>query len=36
MGSKINTNARKADFESGAYGTFDFEDILNNDSQDSN
>ena len=34
MGSQINTNARKADFESAASRTFDFEKILNNDSQD--
>ena len=34
MGSQINTNARKADFESVAFRTFDFEKILNNDSQD--
>ena len=34
MGSQINTNARKADFESAAFRTFDFENILNNDSQD--
>ena len=34
MGSQINTNARKADFESAAFRTFDFENIRNNDSQD--
>ena len=34
MGSQINTNARKADFESAAFRNFDFEKILNNDSQD--
>ena len=34
MGSQINTNARKADFESAAFKTFNFEKILNNDSQD--
>ena len=34
MGSQINTNARKADFESIPFRTFDFERILNNDSQD--
>ena len=34
MGSEINTNARKADFESAAFRTFNFENILNNDSQD--
>ena len=34
MGFRINTNARKADFESAAFRTFDFEKILNNDSQD--
>ena len=34
MGSQINTNARKGDFESTAFRTFDFEKILNNDSQD--
>ena len=34
MGSQINTNARKPDFESAAFRTFDFENILNNDSQD--
>ena len=30
----INTNARKTDFESIAFRTFDFERILNKDSQD--
>ena len=34
MGSQINTNARKTDFESAAFRTFDFEKILNIDSQD--
>ena len=34
MGSEINTNARKADFESGAFRNFNFLKILNNDSQD--
>ena len=34
MGSQINTNARKADFESTACRTLNFENILNNDSQD--
>ena len=34
MGSQINTNARKVDFESIAFRTFDFERVLNNDSQD--
>ena len=34
MGSQINTNARKADFESIAFRTFDFKRILNSDSQD--
>ena len=34
MGSQINTNARKAGFESTAFRNFDFEKILNNDSQD--
>ena len=34
MGSQINTSARMADFESIAFRTFDFERILNNDSQD--
>ena len=34
MGSPINTNTRKADFESAAFRTFDFEKILNNDRQD--
>ena len=34
MGSQINTKARKADFESSVFGTFDFEKILNNGSQD--
>ena len=34
MGSRINTSARMADFESIALRTFDFERILNNDSQD--
>ena len=33
MGSQINTSARMADFESIAFRTFDFERILNNDSQ---
>ena len=36
MGSQININARKADFESAAFRTLDFEKILNNDSQDPN
>ena len=31
---KLNTTARKADFESAAFRNFDFEKILNNDSQD--
>ena len=35
MGSQINTNARKADFGPAALRNFDFEKILNNDSQDS-
>ena len=34
MGSQINTDARKADLESTAFRTFDFERILHNDSQD--
>ena len=34
MGSQINTNAKKADFESNTFTTFDFEKILNNYSQD--
>ena len=34
MGSQINTNARKVNFESAAFRTFDFEKILNNDSKD--
>ena len=34
MGSQIKTDARKADFESSAFRTFDFEKILHNDSQD--
>ena len=34
MGSQINANARKADFESAAFRIFDFENILNSDSQD--
>ena len=34
MGSQINTNARKVDFESATFRTFDFENVLNNDSQD--
>ena len=34
MGSQINASARMADFESIAFRTFDFERILNNDSQD--
>ena len=34
MGSQINTNARKTNFESAAFRNFDFEKILNNDSQD--
>ena len=34
MSSQINTNARKADFESAVFRNFDFEKILNNDSQD--
>ena len=33
MDSQLNTNARKADFEFAAFRTFDFEKILNNDSQ---
>ena len=32
MGSQINTNARKLDFESAAFRNFDFEKILNKDS----
>ena len=34
MGSQINTNARKADFESAVFRNFDFQKMLNNDSQD--
>ena len=34
MGSRINTNTRKADVESGAFKTFDIEKTLNNDNQD--
>ena len=34
MGSQINTNVRKADFKTAAFRTFDFEKILNNDSED--
>ena len=34
MGPQINTNARKADVESGAFRTFKFEKILNNHNQD--
>ena len=34
MGSQINTNARKADFESAAFRNCDIDKILNNDSQD--
>ena len=34
MGSQINTSVRKADFKSIAFRTFDFERILNNDTQD--
>ena len=34
MGSQINTSARMADFDSITFRTFDFERILNNDSQD--
>ena len=34
MGSQINTNTRKTNFESVALRTFDVEKILNNDSQD--
>ena len=34
MGFQINTNAKKTDFESTAFRTFDFEKVLNNDSQD--
>ena len=34
MGSQINTNVRKKDFEYVAFRTFDFEKILNNDIQD--
>ena len=34
MGSQINTNARKADFESSAFRNFDFQKMLNNVSQD--
>ena len=33
MDSQLNTNVRKADFEFTAFRTFDFEKILNNDSQ---
>ena len=33
MGSQINTGARMADSQSIAFRTFDFERILNNDSQ---
>ena len=34
MGFQITNNARKADFESAAFRTLDFEKILNNDRQD--
>ena len=34
MGSQINTNTRKTNFESVALRTFDFQKILNNYSQD--
>ena len=34
MGSEISTSTRKADFESAAFRTFNFNNILNNDSQD--
>ena len=34
MCSQISTDARIEDFESAAFRTFDFEKILNNDSQD--
>ena len=34
MGSQINTNARKADFESAAFRNLDFEKILNSDMPD--
>ena len=33
MAFQTNTNARKEEFESIAFRTFDFEKILNNDSQ---
>ena len=35
IGLQINTSTRKADFESVAFRTFDFENILNNDNEDS-
>ena len=34
MGSQINTDASKGDFQSAAFRTFDFEKILNNESLD--
>ena len=34
MASQINTDARKADLKSATFRTFDFKEILNNDSQD--
>ena len=34
MGSPINTNTRNADIEFATFRTFDFEKILDNDSQD--
>ena len=34
MGSQINTDSRKGDFQSAAFRTFDFEKILNNESVD--
>ena len=34
MGSQINTNARKEDFETIAFKIFDFEKILNKDCQE--
>ena len=34
MGFEIYANARKVDLESAAFRTFDFENILNNASQD--
>ena len=36
MGSQINTNASKTDFESAAFRTLDFQKILNNVSQNPN